>query len=74
MVALAPLNEAIPADVRAKIKVLEADLVAGRFHPFAGPVIDQSGKTIVPAGQDMSDDQLNQMNYYLQGVVSKVPN
>ena len=74
MIRLAPLNDAIPADVRGKIKVLEADLVAGRFHPFAGPVVDQSGKTIVPAGQNMTDDQLNQMNYYLQGVVSKIPN
>ena len=37
-------------------------------------VVDQGGKTIVPAGQAMSDEQLNQMNYYLQGVVSKIPN
>ncbi len=73
MIKLAPLNDVIPADVRGKIQVLEADLKAGRFHPFAGPVIDQSGKTIVPAGQNMSDDQLNKMSYYLQGVVSKIP-
>ncbi len=74
MIALAPLNDAIPADVRAKIQVLEGDLRAGRFHPFAGPVVDQSGNTVVPAGQNMTDDQLNKMNYYLQGVVSKIPN
>ena len=60
--------------VRGKIKVLEDDLRAGRFHPFTGPVVDQSGKTIVPAGQSMTDDQLNKMNYYLEGVVSKIPN
>ena len=74
MVALAPLNDAIPADVRGKIQVLEADLRAGKFHPFTGPVVDQGGKTIVPAGQVMTDDQLNKMNYYLEGVVSKIPN
>ena len=73
MIKLAPLNDAIPADVRGKVKVLEADLAAGRFHPFTGPVVDQSGNTVVPAGQTMTDDQLNQMNYYLQGVVSKLP-
>jgi basic membrane protein A len=74
MVALAPLNKSIPADLRGKISVLEADLTAGRFHPFTGPVIDQNGKVIVAAGEVMTDDQLNQMNYYLQGVVSKIPN
>ena len=74
MVALAPLNDAIPAEVRGKIQVLEADLKAGKFHPFTGPVIDQSGNTVVAAGEVMTDDQLNQMNYYLQGVVSKIPN
>ena len=31
MIALAPLNDAIPADVRAKIKILEDDLRAGRL-------------------------------------------
>ncbi len=74
MIRLAPLNDAIPADLRGKIKVLEADLAAGRFHPFTGPVADQGGKTVIPAGQTMTDDQLNKMNYYLQGVVSKIPN
>ena len=74
MIKLAPLNDAIPADVRAKIKVLEADLTAGRFHPFTGPVVKQDGSTAVAAGQVMNDDQLNKMNYYLQGVVSKIPN
>jgi simple sugar transport system substrate-binding protein len=49
-------------------------LAAGTFHPFAGPVIDQGGETIVPEGETMTDEQLNQMNYYLQGVVSKIPN
>lgn len=74
MVKLAPLNKAIPGELQDRIRKLEAQLKAGALHPFAGPVVDQSGKTIVAAGQNMTDDQLNQMNYYLQGVVSKIPN
>ena len=74
MIKLAPLNKAIPADLQARIREMEKQLTAGTLHPFAGPVVDQGGKTIVAAGQNMSDDQLNKMNYYLQGVVSKIPN
>ena len=64
----------IPADLQNRIRDLEQQMTAGTLHPFAGPVVDQGGKTIVAAGQDMTDKQLNSMNYYLQGVVSKVPN
>jgi len=74
MIKLAPLNPVIPEALRNRIHDMEAQLTAGTLHPFAGPVIGQDGKTIVPAGQNLSDDQLNKMNYYLEGVVSKIPN
>ena len=74
MIRLAPLNQAIPQELQDRIRDMEQQMVDGSLHAFAGPVVDQGGKTIVPAGQNMSDDQLNQMNYYLQGVVGKIPN
>ncbi len=74
MIRLAPLNKAIPAALQSRIRDMEKQMTAGTLHAFAGPVVDQAGKTVVPAGQNMSDDQLNKMNYYLEGVVSKIPN
>ncbi|MDH3218813.1 MAG: BMP family ABC transporter substrate-binding protein [Gammaproteobacteria bacterium] len=74
MIKLAPMNKAIPEDLQNRIRDMEKQLTERTLHPFAGPVIDQSGKTIVPAGKNMTDDELNKMNYYLQGVVSKIPN
>lgn len=73
MISLAPLNSAIPADVQNRIRDMEKQLTDGSLHPFSGPVIDQDGKEVVAAGATMTDDQLNGMNYYLQGVVSKLP-
>jgi simple sugar transport system substrate-binding protein len=35
-------------------------------------VVDQSGKTRVAAGETMSDADLSGMDYYVQGVVSKL--
>ncbi len=74
MIKLAPLNEAIPEELQNRIRDMEKQLAARELHPFAGPVVDQSGATIVPAGKNMSDEKLNKMNYYLQGVVSTIPN
>ena len=74
MVKLAPMNDAIPEELQNRIRDMEKQLTERRLHPFAGPVIDQSGSTIVPAGKNMSDEQLSKMNYYLQGVVSTIPN
>jgi simple sugar transport system substrate-binding protein len=45
----------------------------GSLHAFAGPVVDQDGNTVVAAGSNMTDEQLSSMNYYLEGVVSKIP-
>jgi simple sugar transport system substrate-binding protein len=69
MVKMAPMNAAVPKDVRDMVAKAEADIAAGKLHPFAGPVKDQSGKERVPAGKSMPDDQLAVMDYYVEGVV-----
>jgi hypothetical protein len=74
MVKLSPLNDAIPAELQARIREMEKKMADGSLHAFAGPVVDQAGNTVVAAGSNMTDDQLNSMNYYVQGVASKIPN
>ena len=73
MIKLAPLNPAMPADVKALVAKQEAAIKAGTLHPFAGPVVDQDGKTRVPAGRNMTDDELGKMDYYVDGVASRLP-
>jgi basic membrane protein A len=73
MISLAPLNKAIPAELQARIAKMEKQMADGSLHAFAGPVVDQDGKTVVAAGQNMTDEQLGGMGFYVQGVVSKLP-
>ena len=73
MIKLAPLNATVPKDVKELVAKLQSEIVSGKRHPFTGPVVDQDGKTRVPAGQAMSDDELGKMDYYIQGVASKLP-
>jgi len=73
MIKLAPLNSAIPAELQTRIANMEKQMADGSLHAFTGPVVDQDGKTRVGAGQTLSDGDLSGMNYYVQGVVSKLP-
>jgi len=72
MIRLAPLNPSLPAELRSRIADMEKQMADGSLHPFTGPVVDQDGKTRVAAGETMSDGDLSGMDYYVQGVVSKL--
>jgi basic membrane protein A and related proteins len=72
-IKLAPINPVVPKDVQDQVAKIEGDIRAGKFHPFTGPVVDQDGKERLAAGQVMSDADLGSMNYYVQGVASKLP-
>jgi simple sugar transport system substrate-binding protein len=73
MVKLAPMNPAVPAEVREQVTKAQADIVAGKLHPFGGPVKDQAGKERIAAGKTMPDAQLEVMDYYVAGVVGQLP-
>ena len=73
MIRLAPLNPAIPADVQTLVRDLEARIKAGSFHPFTGPLADQAGKERLAAGMVMDDAALGKMDYFVQGVSSRLP-
>ena len=73
MIALAPFGPAVPPEVAALADAKAAEIGAGTLHPFQGPVKDQSGAVKVPAGSTMTDDQLQAFDWYVEGVVGKLP-
>jgi basic membrane protein A and related proteins len=73
MIRMQPLNPVIPAPVREQVAKLTRDIADGKLHPFAGPVVDQDGKVRVPSGQVMSESDLANMNYLVQGVEGLLP-
>ena len=71
-IALAPFSSSVPADVASLVKKREADIVAGRFHPFSGQLIDSSGEVRQATGV-MDDATLAGMNWFVQGVAGSLP-
>jgi len=73
MIQMAPMNPVVPKETQDLVDRTSADIAAGKFHPFAGPVRDNEGKERLQAGAAMSDDVLSKMDYYVEGVQGKLP-
>lgn len=64
-----PLNqEVLPAPVREEAGRLIESIRSGAFHPFTGPIRDQSGKERFAAGVSATKADLASMNYYVEGI------
>lgn len=68
MVAVGQFGPKVPKAVQDEVLARERDIAAGRLHPFSGPVVDNTGRTIVPAGQVMQDPQILAMDFLVAGV------
>ena len=73
VIRMAPFNKVVPQDVQDLVKKTEADIKAGKFHPFTGPIKDNEGKERLAAGKTIDDATLNKMDYYVEGVQGKLP-
>lgn len=69
---LAPLSPAVPAETRALVQARQADIVAGRLHPFAGRLVDTQGVVRQERGT-MDDASLASMNWFVAGVIGTLP-
>ena len=63
----------MPNDVIKKANAVMNEIKSGKLKVFAGPLVDNTGKEILPAGKDMDDGGLWGMNYYLKGIDGKIP-
>lgn len=73
MLSLASINENLPADVRAKIDATYAKIKSGEFHPFTGPIKDNKGNVVVAEGHTLTDAELAQVNWYVEGITDEIP-
>ncbi|WP_332813438.1 BMP family ABC transporter substrate-binding protein [Ramlibacter sp.] len=68
MVKVGHFGPKVPAAVREEVLARQRDIGAGRLNPFAGPIQDNRGRTVVAAGQALSDEQILGMDFLVAGV------
>ncbi|MEO7496330.1 MAG: BMP family ABC transporter substrate-binding protein [Massilia sp.] len=73
MVKMSPLNPAVTPEAAKAFEAKKAAIAGGTFHPFQGPVKDQSGAIKIAAGTVIPLKDLLSMNFYVQGVEGSIP-
>lgn len=73
VVRIAPLADAVPADVKQLVDTKKQALINHEFDVFNGPVKDQSGKVRIPAGQTMADKDMLSFDWFVEGVTGTIP-
>jgi simple sugar transport system substrate-binding protein len=74
MVKIGDMTDAIPAEVQAEAKALEASLADGSYHAFTGPLNKQDGTPWLAAGETANDGDLAGMGFYVEGIDADIPN
>jgi basic membrane protein A and related proteins len=72
-VSLAPIHAAVPEDVRQMVEEKQQAIVDGTFDYWQGPLKDNQGNDVVPAGGTLGIADINGMDWLVEGVVGKIP-
>ena len=74
-IKMSPYGPAVSEAARAKAEEAKAKLTAGTLVIYTGPIKDNGGTVVVPAGTSLTqtDISLEKMNYLVEGVVGKIP-
>jgi simple sugar transport system substrate-binding protein len=71
IVKVSPYGEMVSAEARKHADDIKAQLTAGTYTIFKGPIMDNRGKTVIAAGTDrgQKDPELEKMDYLVEGVI-----
>ncbi|KQT09555.1 BMP family ABC transporter substrate-binding protein [Ramlibacter sp. Leaf400] len=73
MVKVEHFGPKTPQAVRDEVLARQRDIAQGRLKPFSGPIVDNEGRAVTPAGAAMTDEQILSMNFLVSGVQGKLP-
>ena len=66
-------NVDISADMKARIDATHAEISSGAKHVYDGPLTNQAGKEVIPAGERLEDGAILGMDWHVEGVNSPLP-
>jgi basic membrane protein A len=72
MVDLDALTDLCAPGTAEKVAAAKAAIMDGSLKIFAGPVANQNGEVVVPAGTVMTDDEVWNMSWFVNGVIGNI--
>jgi basic membrane protein A len=73
MIRVGDFGTRVPRAVQEEVIARQQDIGSGKLKPFAGPISDNTGKTIVAKGKALTDAQILAMNFLVSGVQGTLP-
>ena len=70
---IAPFGTRVSAETKAAIEAKKADIIAGTFNEFQGPITAQDGTEKVPAGKTLEFGDQMSINWFVKGVEGEIP-
>jgi basic membrane protein A len=67
------ISDKVPAELKDKVLKVRDGLKDGSFVIWQGPIADNTGKEMLPAGKAADDEWLGGLKSYVKGVEGKVP-
>ncbi len=71
MIRVGDFGPKVPKKVQDEVLARQKQIGEGKLHPFTGPIVDNEGRPVLAKGRRLTDEQILQMNYLVQGVVGK---
>jgi basic membrane protein A len=73
IVDLAPFGPMVPQKVQDYVNKRKEEIENGTFKVFQGPIYDQEGNLKVKEGEELSDADKLQLQWFVKGVVGSIP-
>jgi len=75
MIQVGDFGPRVGSAVREEVRARQQEIAEGRLHPFYSlhGVRDNAGKTVIAAGQTLSDQEILAMNWLVEGVTAQPP-
>ncbi len=73
-IEFAPYGPAVTDEMLAEVDAVKAEMVAGTFNMFTGPIIDNAGNVIIAEGEEiLFADRTVCCDYFVEGVSGEIP-
>ncbi len=73
VVGLAPFGPMVPDEVKQLVEQEKQRIISGAWDVFTGPIKDQKGEVRIADGKRMTDEEMLNMNWFVEGVEGTIP-